>query len=261
MLADIDLALYPGECVALVGESGSGKTTLSRCIAGLHHDFTGGLALDGAPLATSSFRRTKEQRRRVQYIFQNPYESLNPRRTVGELILQPLTAVRGKVKNAREVVAGALERVSLRPDHARRYPDQLSGGERQRVAIARALATGPDVLICDEITSALDVSVQSSLVDLLRQLQAEMGLTVLFITHNIALVRNVAQQVAVMEQGRIVEFGDVEDVFANPQHQYTRSLMRATPNFQLPSRMGSGQAQDAEKLDPSVPTRYFQNRA
>lgn len=261
VLANIDLALYPGECVALVGESGSGKTTLSRCIAGLHHDFTGGLALDGAPLATSSFRRTKEQRRRVQYIFQNPYESLNPRRTVGELILQPLTAVRGKVKNAREVVAGALERVSLRPDHARRYPDQLSGGERQRVAIARALATGPDVLICDEITSALDVSVQSSLVDLLRQLQAEMGLTVLFITHNIALVRNVAQQVAVMEQGRIVEFGDVEDVFANPQHQYTRSLMRATPNFQLPSRMGSGQAQDAEKLDPSVPTRYFQNRA
>ncbi|NVM93557.1 ABC transporter ATP-binding protein [Arthrobacter wenxiniae] len=237
VLEDINLSVYSGDCVALLGESGSGKTTLSRCIAGLHHNFTGGLELSGEPLATSSFKRTREQRRRVQYIFQNPYESLNPRRTVEELILQPVLAVRGKVKNSRDIVATALERASLRPDHARRYPDQLSGGERQRVAIARALATEPEVLICDEITSALDVSVQSSLVDLLRGLQAEMGLTLLFITHNIALVRNIAQQVAVLERGRIVEFGDVADIFENPQHAYTRSLMSATPNFQLPSQV------------------------
>ncbi|MDQ0277956.1 peptide/nickel transport system ATP-binding protein [Arthrobacter silviterrae] len=237
VLEDINLSVYSGDCVALLGESGSGKTTLSRCIAGLHHNFTGGLELSGEPLATSSFKRTREQRRRVQYIFQNPYESLNPRRTVEELILQPVLAVRGKVKNSRDIVATALERASLRPDHARRYPDQLSGGERQRVAIARALATEPEVLICDEITSALDVSVQSSLVDLLRGLQAEMGLTLLFITHNIALVRNIAQQVAVLERGRIVEFGDVADIFDNPQHDYTRSLMSATPNFQLPSQV------------------------
>ncbi|WP_427017040.1 ABC transporter ATP-binding protein [Pseudarthrobacter sp. P1] len=233
VLEDISLDVYAGDCVALLGESGSGKTTLSRAIAGLHHNFTGGLTLDGEQLAADSFKRTKDQRRRVQYIFQNPYESLNPRRTVEELILQPVTAVRGKVRNGREIVATALERASLRPDHARRYPDQLSGGERQRVAIARALATEPEVLICDEITSALDVSVQSSLVDLLRTLQAEMGLTLLFITHNIALVRNIAQQVAVLERGRIVEFGEVEGVFANPQHGYTRSLIAATPNFQL----------------------------
>ncbi|MGY4541412.1 peptide/nickel transport system ATP-binding protein [Arthrobacter sp. UYNi723] len=237
VLEDISVDVYAGDCVALLGESGSGKTTLSRCIAGLHHDFTGSLTLDGETLAASSFKRSKEQRRRVQYIFQNPYESLNPRRTVEELILQPVTAVRGKVRNGEEIVATALERASLRPDHALRYPDQLSGGERQRVAIARALATEPEVLICDEITSALDVSVQSSLVDLLRSLQAEMGLTLLFITHNIALVRNIAQQVAVLERGRIVEFGEVEGVFANPQHRYTQSLIKATPNFQLPEKM------------------------
>ncbi len=252
VLKDIDLSVFAGDCVALLGESGSGKSTLSRCIAGLHHEFTGGLFLDGQPLAASSFKRTKDQRRRVQYIFQNPYESLNPRRTVGELILQPVIAVRGRVRNSADVVANALERASLRPDHALRYPDQLSGGERQRVAIARALATEPEVLICDEITSALDVSVQSSLVDLLRSLQAEMGLTLLFITHNIALVRNIAQQVAVLEQGRIVEFGNVENVFANPQHDYTRSLMKATPNFQLPSRLYTGPRTAAAGTGPTA---------
>ncbi len=234
VLKDINLTVQAGACLALLGESGSGKTTLARCIAGLHSSFTGDLLLNGQTLARGSFAREKEQRRQIQYIFQNPYESLNPRRRVRDLILQPVRAVRGKVADPEGTVRAALEHASLRPDHADRFPDQLSGGERQRVAIARALATEPQVLICDEITSALDVSVQSSLVELLRELQKEMGLTLLFITHNIALVRNVAQQVAVLEAGRIVENGRVEEVFAHPQHLYTQSLMDATPNFQLP---------------------------
>lgn len=233
VLSDVNLAVRPGECVALLGESGSGKTTLSRCIAGLHKEYTGEVKLNQEVLAASSFSRSRSQLQKIQYIFQNPYESLNPRRTVGELILQPVVAVRGKVKNGDALVKDALRQASLRPDHAYRYPNQLSGGERQRVAIARALATEPEIIVCDEITSALDVSVQSSLADLLRQLQADMGLSLLFITHNIALVRNVAQRVAVLQLGTIVELGAVESVFGNPQHAYTKSLMEATPNFQL----------------------------
>ena len=233
VLESIDLAVRQGECLALLGESGSGKTTLARCISGIHSSYTGTITLDGEELARDSFKRSREQLRRIQYIFQNPYESLNPRRSVRDLVLQPVTAVRGRVKDPDAVVAAALESASLRADHADRFPDQLSGGERQRVAVARALATQPQVLVCDEITSALDVSVQSSLVELLHQLQVSMGLTLIFITHNVALVRNIAQRVAVLEKGRIVEYGDVATIFDDPQHPYTRSLMASTPNFQV----------------------------
>lgn len=234
VLSGIDLTVPAGECVALLGESGSGKTTLSRAIVGLHREFSGEVLLDGSPLAAGSYQRTAEERRRVQYVFQNPYEALNPRKTVRDLVLGPVRVLTGKVADPDAVVASALERASLRADLAGRYPDQLSGGERQRVAIARALATGPDLLVCDEITSALDVSVQSSIVELLRELQRRDGLSLLFVTHDIALVRNLAQHVAVLEDGRIVESGLVERVFASPQHPYTRSLIDDTPHFEPP---------------------------
>ncbi|MER5389287.1 ABC transporter ATP-binding protein [Saccharopolyspora sp. NPDC002686] len=235
VLHDVSLSVEPGTCLALLGESGSGKTTLSRCLAGLHAKHEGSVLLRGAELAPSSAKRTRDQRRQVQYVFQNPYESLNPRRRVRDLVAQPISVLGGGSggKSTEERVIEALELAALRPDIAERYPDQLSGGERQRVAIARALVTRPDVLICDEITSALDVSVQSAIVDLLQDLRERMGLALVFVTHNIALVRNIAQQVAVLQGGRIVEHSSADELFAAPQHEYTQSLLADAPNFEL----------------------------
>jgi peptide/nickel transport system ATP-binding protein len=230
VLAGIDLEVAQGECVALLGESGSGKTTLSRSIAGLHRNVTGEVLFDGAALAFDSYSRTAEQRRRVQYIFQNPYEALNPRHRVRDLILRPLRRLTGRVADPDAVVAAALERAALPPHYAERFPDQLSGGERQRVSIARAVASGPDLLICDEITSALDVSVQATIVELLRDLQDD-GMALLFVTHNIALVSNIAQRVAILERGVIVEHGPVGRIMSDPQHPYTCSLIADTPDF------------------------------
>ncbi|PSK89158.1 peptide/nickel transport system ATP-binding protein [Murinocardiopsis flavida] len=233
VLKDIDIEVAPGDCVALLGESGSGKTTLSRSIVGLHHQFGGEVVFDGAQLAPSSYRRTAEQRRRVQYIFQNPYEALNPRKRVRDLILQPYAHLTGgKVADPDSVVATALERAALPAAYGERFPEQLSGGERQRVCIARAIATKPDLLICDEITSALDVSVQAEIVELLRNLQND-GMALLFVTHNIALVSNIAQYVAILNSGRIVEYGPVGTVLSDPQHEYTRALIADTPDFEL----------------------------
>ncbi|HEU4423199.1 MAG TPA: ABC transporter ATP-binding protein [Pilimelia sp.] len=240
VLKGVQLALPRGHCTALLGESGSGKTTLSRCIAGLHGQYDGDVFLDGERLPRISFQRTVEQRRRVQYVFQNPYESLNPRKTVRELVLGPARVLLGHLPDPEAVVVSALEQAALRPDLANRYPDQLSGGERQRVAIARALAARPDVLVCDEVTSALDVSVQSAIVELLARLQHEMKLALLFVTHDIALVRNVAQSVAVLERGRIVEHGPVPPVFARPGHDYTRALLADTPRFRLAGEPDTG---------------------
>ncbi|GAB3494138.1 ABC transporter ATP-binding protein [Nocardiopsis coralliicola] len=232
VLRGIDAEIHTGECVALLGESGSGKTTLSRSVAGLHTQFTGGLEFDGDALAPSSYRRTPEQRRRVQYIFQNPYEALNPRKRVRDLILGPYTHLAGKPENPDAVVGEALERAALPASYGSRFPEQLSGGERQRVSIARAIATGPDLLICDEITSALDVSVQAEIVQLLRALQDD-GMALLFVTHNIALVSNIAQKVAILNKGEIVEYGPVGRVMSSPEHDYTRALIADTPDFEL----------------------------
>jgi peptide/nickel transport system ATP-binding protein len=230
---DINLAVAPQECLALVGESGSGKTTLARSIAGLHRERSGEILLRGAALAPTARARPRDVRRAIQYVFQNPYGSLNPRRTIGQIIRQPLELFgAGDAKEVDRRVAEMLDRVSLNAGYARQYPDQLSGGERQRVAIARALVCNPDVLVCDEVTSALDVSVQAAIVDLLGELQRELGLAMLFVTHNLPLVRSIAQRVAVMSQGQIVELGSVDAVLQAPSDEYTQRLLANTPSLE-----------------------------
>jgi peptide/nickel transport system ATP-binding protein len=232
ILFDVSISLRPHECLALVGESGSGKTTLARSIIGLATKWNGEIAYKGRPLEHTARGRPASVRRELQYIFQSPYTSLNPRRSIEQSVGLPLRHFFGlKGRAAHERVLWALDAVSLPARYASRYPDQLSGGERQRVAIARALVCEPEVLICDEITSALDVSVQASIVRLLEQLQAEHGLALLFVTHNLALVRSVADRVVVMNRGRIVESGETDDVLDNPRDQYTRALLSDTPSL------------------------------
>jgi peptide/nickel transport system ATP-binding protein len=230
---DINLGLAPRECLALVGESGSGKTTLARTIVGLHRERSGEILLKGTPLAPAARSRPRDVRRSIQYVFQNPYGSLNPRRTIGQIVRQPLEIFGGGGgKEIDRRVDEMLERVSLTAAYAHQYPDQLSGGERQRVAIARALICDPEVLVCDEVTSALDVSVQAAIVELLGQLQRDLGLAMLFVTHNLPLVRSIAQRVAVMSGGRIVELGPVDQVLKDPTDEYTRRLLADTPSLE-----------------------------
>ena len=233
VLHSVSLSLASHECLALVGESGSGKTTIARAVAGLHRNWTGTIAAGGAELQHAARQRSKETRRRIAYIFQNPYGSLNPRQTIGQIVGQPLRVFGiASGREADRLIAEMLERVSLTAAYARRYPDQLSGGERQRVAIARALVCDPSVLICDEVTSALDVSVQAAIVELLGGLQRDLGLSMLFITHNLPLVRSIAQRVAVLSEGNIVELGDTGQVLTDPQQPYTRQLLADTPSLE-----------------------------
>ncbi|PTT68752.1 ABC transporter ATP-binding protein [Arthrobacter sp. HMWF013] len=233
VLHSINLDLEHHECLAIVGESGSGKTTTARAIAGLHRDWTGSIRLGDLDLATSAHARSTDVRRQIQYVFQNPYGSLNPRKSVGETVGQPLQVF--GIASGREAdhrVAEMLEQVSLSASYARRYPDQLSGGERQRVAIARALISSPSVLVCDEVTSALDVSVQAAIVELLGNLQRELGLSMVFVTHNLPLVRSIAQKIVVLANGSIVEYGDTAAILGNPQQEYTRHLISNTPSLE-----------------------------
>jgi peptide/nickel transport system ATP-binding protein len=230
----IDLDVHREECLALVGESGSGKTTLARAVSGLHSNYTGQVRLRDDPLPEAARRRSREARKEIQYIFQNPYASLNPRRTIGQTIGRQLQLFYpGSRADTGKRVAECLERVALSSSAASRFPDQLSGGERQRVAIARALAAQPSVLICDEVTSALDVSVQAAIIELLGELRREMGLSMLFITHDLALIRTIADRVAVMNKGRIVEQGSVDSILTAPSADYTRELLANTPSIEV----------------------------
>lgn len=231
-LWDVRFTVPAGSCLGVVGESGSGKTTLARCLVGLHSAWSGPVTFDGQPLDPKVHRRRPEERRRIQYIFQNPYASLNPRLSVGENIEEPLRFFeRMPWGERRRRVGEALELVALGADLANRMPEQLSGGERQRVALARALIVDPELLICDEITSALDVSVQALVIEQLRELQRERGLSMVFITHNIAVVRSIAQDIMVLEQGRVAEIGPGEQLLTRPQHPYTQQLLADLPRF------------------------------
>lgn len=221
----IDLELLRGECVAVVGESGSGKTTLSQCIAGLQQPMGGTVALDGRVLAANAKDRSVEDRRALQYVFQNPYGSLNPRKTVAQLIAQPCDMLGLPQPDARAL----LEQVQLGAHVLAMRPRQLSGGERQRIAIARALSSSPEFLICDEITSALDVSIQASVVELLQRLQRDTGVGILFVTHNLPLVAAIADRVVVMQRGEVVEHGSVDGVLRRPTTDYARELIGAVP--------------------------------
>ncbi|WP_181273001.1 ABC transporter ATP-binding protein [Brevibacterium oceani] len=232
ILDGINLVLEPGECTMLLGESGSGKTTLSQCVAGLNDDYSGSVRLRGTELARSTRKRTNEQRVGIQYVFQSPFSSLNPRRSIGQSLTVPLEmSGEGTAASRKAAVEEALDSVRLGRSFYHRRPGDLSGGERQRAAIARALVNAPSVMVCDEITSALDVSVQASIVGLLRTLRAERQLAMLFVTHNIALSRHIADNLAVLNKGKIVDYGPTASVLENPTHEYTRALISDVPKF------------------------------
>lgn len=230
--SDISFSLRKGECVALVGESGSGKTTIARTIAGLHPIGGGTLRLDDVALPADARRRSLEQRRRIQIVFQNPTDALNPNQTIGTAIGRPARMLRGLGRKAAEAeVKRMLDLVRLPQTAAGRYPAELSGGERQRVGIARALVAEPTVIVCDEITSALDVSVQAAVLELLAEFRREFGLALLFITHDLGVVANVADEVLVLEKGLICEHGPTHQVLEHPTQEYTKKLLDAAPSI------------------------------
>jgi ABC-type glutathione transport system ATPase component len=227
---NVSLEVQSGQTLAIVGESGSGKSTLARCVTGVYEASEGLMRLNGKEYTQSTLRGRSHLRRQIQMVFQDPSSSLNPRHRIGRILSEPLRA--HGAKNKKELAArvrSLLEDVGLPPEAASRYPHEFSGGQRQRIAIARALSLQPQLMICDEAVSALDVSVQGQVLNLLRRLQREHGLAYLFISHDMAVVRHIADRVAVMFQGEIVEQGAVDDVFHNPQDPYTKRLLDAVP--------------------------------
>jgi peptide/nickel transport system ATP-binding protein/oligopeptide transport system ATP-binding protein len=230
---DVSFTVKRGETVGLVGESGSGKTTIGRAIIRLNEPTAGVIKYEGQVISTLSARAFWPYRKKIQIIFQDPYNSLNPRLSIFEIIGEALEIHFPQMSRAdrRERVAGLLKQVGLQPDHLDRYPHEFSGGQRQRIGIARALAVGPEFIVCDEPVSALDVSVQAQIVNLLQDLQEELGLTYLFIAHDLAVVEHISDYVLVMNQGKIVEAASAEAIYENPQDDYTRKLLAAVPKL------------------------------
>jgi peptide/nickel transport system ATP-binding protein len=229
---DVSFSVERGGCLALVGESGSGKTTIARCVVGLHKPERGSIQLDDETLAQVAAKRTLEQRRRIQIVFQDPFDSLNPRMSVRESIARPLRKLAGLTRaHAHAEVDRLLERVRLPRRLAAAYPGELSGGECQRVAIARALAAKPEILVCDEVTSALDTSVQASVLELIEGLRSDLGLALLFISHDLGVVASIADRIIVLERGVACEHGTAQSVLTEPSHAYTQKLLSAAPSL------------------------------
>jgi dipeptide transport system ATP-binding protein len=231
-LDGVTFALREGETLAVVGESGCGKSTLARQVTMIERPTSGALLLEGKDVAHADAAERRRLRPRVQMVFQNPYASLNPRKTVGTLLEEPL-AISGVPRGRRRREAGLamLQKVGLRPEHYRRYPHMFSGGQRQRIAVARALMLHPRLVVADEPVSALDVSIQAQVLNLLMDLQQDLGIAYVFISHNLQVVRHIADDVLVMYLGRVVEYGAKGAVFARPAHPYTRALLASTPSL------------------------------
>ena len=227
---DVSFEIYPGKTLGLVGESGSGKSTTGYCVLELLKPTSGSVRFLGEELTTMKKEDLRRMRREMQIVFQDPYASLNPRMTVGNIVGEPLLVHKvGNRARRRKTVEELLEVVGFNPDFVNRYPHEFSGGQRQRIGIARALALNPRLIVCDEPVSALDVSIQAQILNLLKDLQAEFGLAYLFVAHDLAVVRTMSDDIAVMNKGKIVEAGPSEEVYSNPKDEYTRALLAAVP--------------------------------
>ncbi|MFI7361509.1 ABC transporter ATP-binding protein [Streptomyces sp. NPDC050149] len=229
VLKGVDLTIRPGETLGLVGESGSGKSTIGRAVLGLAPVRSGTITFDGERIERADARRRRALSRDLQVIFQDPYTSLNPARTIGDTLAEPLIGQGTATREARSRVGELLDRVHLPADAAERLPREFSGGQRQRVAIARALALRPRLVICDEPVSALDLTTQRTVLDLLLEIQEETGVSYLFVSHDLSVVRFMSHRVAVIHRGEIVETGDAATVTSEPSHRYTRTLLLSSP--------------------------------